>query len=1775
VTPSIATGNRLPRLSYDTYLVGDEFAIQSGQWEGLPVPVLTYKWYACESPVEKASATLPPNCAEIPLATQNLYKPTGEYAGKYIMGAETGTNNAGTGPNTSGSRTYYTETSDDRIESSFVMDSLVSVSANGLSIDRNQSVTITRTNGSWSSGTGLPVFVHRWVYCDKPVNTGAQLFPAGCFWMFDSQSGGRLATEDTQSTLTLDMATPFAGYYIASAEYLQKPGSPNGVENPANRVTYRLSATTGKIKIAPALWTAAVTDELVPTIANGGFKPPTVPTQAIVGESITLTQIEQNSNGWYPTTDPLTMPPGKQVTWRGVEGGNFTYQWFQCESRIAALSESQPNGCSPIASANSKTYTPAATDVRKYLSLKVTATNTAGSASTWTASTWHVTQKATSIGGPILDEISQTGEQATVSAGEWAGEDTPTFTYDWFICPTRILNAPEVGKPITATTCRYFSNSSGSRSFVPVTLGSHNVAKYLVARVRGTNFPYLISDFEVDRRPIKKFDRDTFVASAEPLNEAPYWGLDTGPTSVIMPMPVSDSRGVKVQAGASAANVGETLEFNFETTEWSAYPAIPSNNAYEYTWYGCTFERGGVNRSDQAPDDCVSIAGETGRQLVITESLIGKRIMGRVKATNATGVGYIFTGTTSPVAQKPFNMSPPTISSGVESVPTVGVQSSGQLGTWGGSPTPQADPARYQWYSCPTQVSESPTLQTGCVLIQNATNSYFTPTDLQRGKYLVFKVGVKNIINPQQTTAEKAHFSAGYGPVHMDPVFDAADPQIIGDAHVGRTLTIPAPTVTSFPENANTTWDWYLCDLAITSKALAQAPDRCSIVSTGPSQTTLTVADSYAGKFLAIFASSSNRPAVIKKKNSLTTLAITKQPTNTIAPVFSGVATVNGTNQFTPTAGTWSAFPSITSRSYSWYLCTEAGIAAGQSLDSSCASTPISGLTSANPTAITLKREWAGKSLVLAETASQNSNNLPNSANKSVTHYSAGSALLVSPPEFNALPSFAGTLHVGETLTASFTKNFAYDPDEASYQWFSCTAQVSSTSAPTGCVEISGARAATYNLNNEDQVGKFLTVRVTLSNSVTSVARYALSGAQRVTMTPVNLSQATISGEALANASKTLTANAGTWRSNPTADLLYNWFVCDTANETASTVIPDDCQVTQTSNGTPNTNKTISVEAKHRGKYLLVAETAASVVNKSGAGSTTIYSASTSVINMAPEFASNATYSGTLHVGETLSGIVPTVQAYPLNPTQIEWWQCENAVPSNAASLPSGCSVIPNASTATLTLGSAQKGLFVAFALRNANDSGTATRVFASNLRVSKEPVNTVAPAISGSPSAATGTPIVVSTGTWDSFPVSSPSNFTYSWFSCPTAKAVSPGTASDCIEITTPSARSSSFIPTNDLAGRHLIARVTLRIAANLASASESSRISASVGPVTTLPIFGSANPIVSGFAHLGSTLTGTHASTSGFDSPRSSSQWYQCDVSVAAGIATPPAGCSPIASATSLTFQPSASQEGKRLLLMQTATNEQGSVTRVSATTLPVTSTPSNQSGATVNGSKTYSSTATVSVTSGTWSGTPAPVSGNFSYSWFLCPTQTSASQNATVVATCASIEPVNVTADGKTIRVGINWGGKYLVARETVTTATNTEVASTSRYFTAGFGPFAPNNTAAPTLSKSTVATGATIEARPGTWTTGGTPSFSYRWFACTASMEVADSIPSTGCTLLPEGTTSELRVPQSALGKFLVAEVSATNSGGTTTKTTKSTTGKVTAGSSASASLDLFR
>jgi hypothetical protein len=238
-------------------LVGARFVIDKGAWEGLPEPTYTYAWYRCDSPTPElptsstprpARTVLPEDCEPIAEQDGNFYEATGADAGAFILGAVTGTNNGGY-------RTYFTETSQDPIEAKYELQSIVSVSPNELAISPGQSISITRTDGTWSKPpqSGSPVLIHRWVYCKNPISQGGQFFDIkNCQMMFPADyDTNALDPADLQRTLTLDMATPFAGYYIASVEYLLKPGSPAGLDNPATRITYRTSATTGKIKIAP------------------------------------------------------------------------------------------------------------------------------------------------------------------------------------------------------------------------------------------------------------------------------------------------------------------------------------------------------------------------------------------------------------------------------------------------------------------------------------------------------------------------------------------------------------------------------------------------------------------------------------------------------------------------------------------------------------------------------------------------------------------------------------------------------------------------------------------------------------------------------------------------------------------------------------------------------------------------------------------------------------------------------------------------------------------------------------------------------------------------------------------------------------------------------------------------------------------------------------------------------------------------------------------------------------------------------------------------------------------------------------------------------------------------------------------------------------------------------------------------------------------------------------------------------------------------------------
>ena len=1743
VIPTIPTGNTKPELEYDSFLIGNLFTVKTGEWEGFP-ETKTYQWYRCDRPIERSAATLlaTAGCETIPGATLIGFKATNAEDGKYLVASETGTNDGG-------STTYFTASSEDPMYAGFEPGTLISVAADSLEIKPNSSITITPTPGTWSKPDGgSAVLVHRWVYCTQPINSAEQRFPITCSPMFDLRPGKLVADQDTRP-LVLDMSTKFAGYYIARVEYVQKTGSPLNVDNPQNRETYRLSATTGKILIAPSLWNATVTSELHPTTNGAGYQEPKVGTEAIVGTAVSLTQV----SAWQADTDPYSERALARVSWRGVGAtdASFAYQWFKCANLVSALSLAQPARCSEIAGANSSSYIPVSADVLSYLSVKVTATNSVGSASAWTKTTWHVTQRATNVPGgePTLTAVNQTGVSTTVTPGDWVGETSPTLAYSWHLCPTTTYFASG------PNACVKYPGTG--RSFTAITLGGRDLERYIVAGVKGTNNPFLTSDTTVNFA--RTFETTSYVASAR-IYEAPYWSDNGQPVNLFAGTTSSLTNSL-------AANVGETLRMDAGVEKWNATPSVTANS-FTYSWYTCSNRYIGVNPDPTPPADCVQIPNQTNNALVLNESMIGKLIMGRVATQNAYGTGVSYSATTAAIAQRPFNTSPPTLNFGTETTPVKGKQITGLSGSWGGSPAPTVVSNSYRWYSCTSAVPASATQQAGCTQLNTQVSNMYTPAAPDRGKYIVYSLETSNFVNPGATSASTRHFSAGFGPVLMDPEFDATDPLISGKAHVGQTLSLSVPNVTSFPD-ATTTWAWYSCTTSASSQTLSSIPSDCRQEGTG-NQTRLVLDDSITGRYIAVFAESTSR-TLPTKKNSLFTLAVTKEPTNTAAPTISGTFVADGVNNAIGSKGVWSAQPTVSTLSYSWFQCDASVPAAGKTKPAGCAATPLKVQTNA-PGSLLLTREMAGKFLVLAETATQASNNL--GANTSVTHYSASTPVVMSPPAFILTPTVSGIMHVDEVLTSSFTKRTSFDPDTTAYQWHMCATEVTSTStiSSNGCEPIANAEAATFRIT-QAQAGKFMTVGVTLSNSVKSVTNYTLSTTKKVTMTPSNTSPVTIAGASPLLVGNSITATEGSWTHNPAISKMFMWYSCDNPAASAGAAIPANCTLVQ--NGIAKVyNSTVA----QRGKYILVAEKATSNVNKSGAGDAFSVSATLGPIQMAPVFTDLPIVSGTLHVGETVTATMPDLQAFPVNPSTYVWLSCTNAVAASATSIPNGCAQIDRSETGSLTLSNAEAGKFVLVMASNTNLHGSVTKTSISSTAVTATPLNTSTPSLSGEPKVASGNLVAVSAGAWSSSPAVTIADYSYAWFTCRDQKLVAPTSIpADCTQVL--NASSSSIAPTDAMAGRHLMARVTATVRSNKSGAGSASAFTVSSGAVLNKPQFGTVNPTTSGIAHLNEVLTATLAPVTGFEQPVSTLVWWQCSDVVAAGTADVSSSCEVIpgipSSPTPTTITIRAEQVGKRVVLVQTVSNSQGSVSRSSASTLVVSSTPTISSDPVVTGANVFSSTATVSVSKGAWIGSPSPSTGTFSYTWYACNLAPSPSNILDDSCTLIADDPV--TANRSSIKLSRAMDGKYLVARETITTSTNKPNTGSARRFTAGFGPInvAATATADPTINSNTASTGTRLRANLGTWSSGTNPiAYSYLWYACSTAVAASQTaVPTPNCSLINGFDTVDLVVPASAVNKYILLAITASNAGGTSLKTSK-TTGLVTAATVAAARLGLI-
>ena len=370
-------------------------------------------------------------------------------------------------------------------------------------------------------------------------------------------------------------------------------------------------------------------------------------------------------------------------------------------------------------------------------------------------------------------------------------------------------------------------------------------------------------------------------------------------------------------------------------------------------------------------------------------------------------------------------------------------------------------------------------------------------------------------------------------------------------------------------------------------------------------------------------------------------------------------------------------------------------------------------------------------------------------------------------------------------------------------------------------------------------------------------------------------------------------------------------------------------------------------------------------------------------------------------------------------------------------------------------------------------------------------PANTAPPAVSGTTTV--GSQLTASTGAWSG----SPTAFAYQWRRCDSA-----GNA--CSNISGAGA-STYTLAAADAGGTIRVAVTATNGAGSTLATSSATAVIAPAPPASTTA------PVVSGTTMSGRTLSTTDGGWTG--SPTSyAHQWRRCD---SAG-----ASCADIANATTRTYTLGASDIGKTIRSVVTASNAGGSGSASSAATAVVVPEPPANiglpaiSGTMINGRQLSTST-------GEWSNSPT----SYAYQWRRCDVGgggCSAITNAT--QSTYTLAGADV---GATIRVAVtarNAGG------EATATSDATDVVA----------PAAPTNTVRPVIIGVT-ASGRTLTGDDGSWA-GSPTTFDRQWQRC--------DVAGQNCSDLPAATSSTYALTDADIGSTLRIVVTAGNVTGST-------------------------
>ncbi len=319
-------------------------------------------------------------------------------------------------------------------------------------------------------------------------------------------------------------------------------------------------------------------------------------------------------------------------------------------------------------------------------------------------------------------------------------------------------------------------------------------------------------------------------------------------------------------------------------------------------------------------------------------------------------------------------------------------------------------------------------------------------------------------------------------------------------------------------------------------------------------------------------------------------------------------------------------------------------------------------------------------------------------------------------------------------------------------------------------------------------------------------------------------------------------------------------------------------------------------------------------------------------------------------------------------------------------------------------------------------------------------PVNTSQPTISGN--AAIGQTLTGTNGTWNN----SPTSYTYQWVRCGTDGGLPDG--SDCAYI--PGASTTGYVVSSADVGYRLRFRVTASNGDGPQTAASNPTSLISSAPIHT------SDPVISGTAVQGQTLTTTSGGWSSSQPLTFHYQWVRCGADGgAADGSNCPAATATLEGASGQKYTLVAADVGHRMRVRVVATNSGGNTGAASNATAVVQASnaaaPKNTKEPSISGNTTQGQTLTANL--GSWSG-PGPIA--LHYQWVRCAADGGAADGSNCPAATGTLTG---TTGQKYTLVAADVGHRMRIRVVATNSAGNTGAASNATGVVQGGGPALP--------------------------------------------------------------------------------------------------------------------